>query len=234
VKVLITGASSGIGADLAKIGAQQSWSLLLTGRNAARLALVAEDCLQAGAPEVATVVGDLTDLATQDELCAKFGMMAPDDVPVWVNNAGMGIFEPADAANPEGIDQMLDLNLRAVMHLGSRLIGPMTAQKGHIVNVLSIVLEEVLPYSAAYAASKAGLLAYMRVVLKENRKKGLAVTNVYPGAVDTPIWDGMSSTPNRADMIPSEVAAAAIAMCISLPRTVTLESLVLTPPKGIL
>jgi short-subunit dehydrogenase len=107
-------------------------------------------------------------------------------------------------------------------------------RSGTILNVSSIASRRAIPGSAVYTATKAGLEAFSRVLAEELRAHGVRVGVLVPGAVDTPIWDSMGSTPPRDKMLrPDDVARAAVLMA-TLPAHASLEELTLLPAGGIL
>ena len=98
----------------------------------------------------------------------------------------------------------------------------------------SVVTSRTLPGSAAYTASKYGLLGFSRVLAEEMRPHGVRVGVLSAGATDTPLWDAMPAPPDRARMLrPDQMAEAALLMA-SLAADATLEEVTLLPPGGML
>jgi short-subunit dehydrogenase len=130
---------------------------------------------------------------------------------------------------------MLTLNLRAAIMCCHAVLPAMIRQRsGTILNLSSVASRRALPGAAVYTASKAGLEGFSRVLAEELRPHGVRVGVLVPGAVDTPIWDAMGSTPPRDRMLrPEDVAQAAVLM-VSLPPRASLEDLTLLPAGGIL
>ena len=105
---------------------------------------------------------------------------------------------------------------------------------GTILTIASIAAKRALPGSAVYTATKAGVVGFSRVLAEELRAHGVRVGVLVPGAVDTPLWDALGSTPPRELMLrPEDVARAAVLMA-SLPPHASLEELTLLPAGGIL
>ena len=182
--ILITGASSGIGAGLARAYAADGVTLLLWGRDAARLDSVAADCRARGA-NVTTQVFDLRDAAGFAKLLA--------DVPVLdiaIFNAGLGGTAPPDVAAemPESVQALAEVNFTAPIIGANAVAGAMAARgTGHIVLVGSITESFPLPMAPTYAATKAGLKMFAEAFGIRMEKYGVKVTLVSPGFIDTPM-----------------------------------------------
>jgi NADP-dependent 3-hydroxy acid dehydrogenase YdfG len=156
-------------------------------------------------------------------------------IDILVTSAGLAAFGPVADTKPADWDAMLSLNLRAAMMCCRAVLPTMIRQRsGTILNLSSIASRRALPGSAVYTATKAGLDAFSRVLAEELRPHGVRVGVLVPGAVDTPIWDAMGSTPPRDKMLrPEDVARAALLMA-TLPPHAALEELTLLPAGGIL
>jgi 3-oxoacyl-[acyl-carrier protein] reductase len=110
----------------------------------------------------------------------------------------------------------------------------MAARRGTIINIGSVVTSRTLTGSAAYTASKYGLLGFSRVLAEEMRPHGVRVGVLSAGATDTRLWDGMPGAPDRARMLtPAQVAEAALLMA-GIGSNAALEELLLMPAGGVL
>ena len=107
-------------------------------------------------------------------------------------------------------------------------------RSGTILNVSSIATKRALPGSAVYTATKAAIESFSRVLAEELRAHGVRVGVLVPGAVDTPIWDALGSTPPRDKMLKAEDVARAAVLMATLPPHASLEELTLLPAGGIL
>jgi short-subunit dehydrogenase len=232
-EALVTGASSGIGAETAVRLAGAGHAVVLAARRAERLEAVAERCRAAGAASVRVEVADLGDLDAARVLGASLGRIGRE--PVVVNNAGFGEFGDYAAMSWDRIAEHVRVMLLGPMALVHGAVPAMLAHgSGHIVNVLSITIRTPLPGTAAYAAAKAGLEGFSMALLAEHRRRGLRVTNVVPGATDTPIWDSAPAGPARARMVPATAVADAVSWAVSQPASAVVEEIVVTPRDGIL
>jgi short-subunit dehydrogenase len=187
--VLITGASSGLGAGLAKDYAAPGVRLVLTGRDAARLEITATACRAKGA----SVVTGLFDICEAEPLGAwllEQDVAMPFDLVI--ATAGVSAGTGKDDM-PEGVGlagMQVRANLLGTIHTVEPLLPRMIARgSGHVAVVASTAALRGLPYSPGYSASKAGVRAYGEALRALLRPKGVAVTVVVPGFFDTPMTD---------------------------------------------
>lgn len=179
--VLITGASSGIGAatasHLAKLGA----SLSLSGRNEANLKQVAKD---AGAKDCFTVSGDVTNEADTkrilNETIKHYGKL-----DVLINNAGILESGTIENTSLEQFDRVMNTNIRSIYHLTMLAVPHLIEQKGSIVNVSSVNGIRSFPGVLAYNISKAAVDQFTRCVALELAAKGVRCNSVNPGVTIT-------------------------------------------------
>jgi NAD(P)-dependent dehydrogenase (short-subunit alcohol dehydrogenase family) len=127
------------------------------------------------------------------------------------------------------------VNLRGAVLCCRAVLPAMTAQRrGTIVNVGSVVTSRSLTGSAAYTASKYGLLGFSRVLAEEMRPYGVRVGVLSAGATDTPLWDAMPGAPARERMLRADQVAEAALLMAALDPNAALEELTLLPAGGIL
>jgi NADP-dependent 3-hydroxy acid dehydrogenase YdfG len=230
---LVTGAGKGIGRAIVEAFASAGASVALASRTAADLDTVHAALEKRGARSLA-VPTDVRDDAAVARLVSRT-LDAFGHIDVLVTAAGVASFGPAVEGAPGAWDDMLAVNLRAVMVTCRAVLPSMLARgRGSIINVGSIAAVRAIPGGAAYTATKAGVLGWSRVLAEELRSGGVRVGVLLPGAVDTPLWDAVQGGPERARMLrPQDVAAAAVLMA-ALPPGATLEELRLLPAGGIL
>jgi NADP-dependent 3-hydroxy acid dehydrogenase YdfG len=229
--VLITGASQGIGAEIARAFASgvPGVRLALVARSAERLGAVAAACVQAGA-EARAFPADVSDEASVAAL-ARAVMQAWGPVDVLINNAGKFIGGSWLTMAAADFDQVVALNLRSVF-LMSRAFVPAMVERGNgdVFNMSSIAGLEPYPSGAAYCAAKFGVTGLSRVMREELRDKGVRVCTVCPGATLSPAWDGAGVPPER--MMPAEDVARAFLDIYRLSRRTVVEEIVLRPQRG--
>jgi len=224
---LVTGASRGIGAAICRELAGLGMQVHAVARSA--------DSLRALCEETGAIAhcADVTDLEGMERLLNAL------DVDVLVNNAGqvaaLGPLHDLDAA---AIDSMIDVNLRAPLHL-MRLVlpGMIRRGRGHIVNIGSTSGTFVFPGTAPYAAAKAGMTAANRVLRHDLAGRNIRVTEISPGRVRTDIYrDALDGEAGKlADMYdkfrtvhPQDIAAA-VAAALTMPEQVDISFMEVVP-----
>ena len=231
-RVLLTGASAGIGWDTAILLAKEHYELVLVARREDRLRELAQSCRAEGATRVDIIAADLGHKGIAEEIVEKARGIPP---LVLVNNAGIAEFGPFAEMPLDRIEATFELNLLAPMRLCHAII-PVMLEKGggQIVNVLSMAATHVLPGSAAYATSKAALHMLGKTLSADYRKQGIRISSIIPGATDTELWDRQSFQPDRADMVPAKAVAEVIRDVVISPPDRNFDEITVMPPKGIL
>jgi NAD(P)-dependent dehydrogenase (short-subunit alcohol dehydrogenase family) len=202
-RVLITGASSGIGAAVAREFAAAGASVGLIARNWDRLVAVLTDCQQTS-PESRMWTADLAELDHIDELARRVeAELGPVDV--LVNNAGIPKRRRVDTLRRDEVDDVMAINYLSPVHLTLALLPGMLARdRGRIVNVSSVAARLSPPHEASYSASKAALTAFTECMAVDLAATGIKMHLVYPGIIDTPLFQ---SDDNEPLLDPSAVPA---------------------------
>lgn len=182
--VLVTGASSGIGAEAAKTFARNGAKLSLVGRNVENLAKVAKECKTETEP--LQIIADLTNETDVkriiDETIAKYGQL-----DVLVNNAGIIATGTIENTSLEQYDTVMNTNVRSIYQLTMLAVPYLIKSQGNIVNVSSVNGIRSFPGVLAYNISKAALDQLTRCVALEIAPKGVRVNSVNPGVTVTNI-----------------------------------------------
>jgi len=230
---IVTGGGRGIGRAVALAFAREGVAVVLAARSGLGLDLVARQIADANGRAIA-VPTDVTDESAVGAL-AKRAVAEYGRIDILVTAAGVAGFGPVADSKPPDWDEMLAVNLRGAMLSCRAVLPAMMAQRsGTIINIGSVVTGRVLAGSAAYTASKYGLLGFSRVLAEEMRPHGVRVGVLSAGATDTPLWNAVPSPPDRALMLrPEQVAEAALVMART-DRNATLEELTLLPAGGVL
>ncbi len=230
---LVTGAGRGIGRAVALALAREGAAVVLASRTESELDDVARAIAAAGGRAL-VVPADVRHEPAVAALVAR-AVEGYSRVDLLVAAAGSAAFGPLAETAPGAWDEMLAVNLRgAFLCCRAALPVMMARRSGTIILVGSVVTSRTLPGSAAYTASKYGLLGMARVLAEEARPHGVRVGLLSAGAVDTALWDTVPSPPDRARMLrPEQVAEAAVFMATQAPNA-SLEEITLLPAAGIL
>ncbi|AQT80992.1 short-chain dehydrogenase [Mycolicibacterium litorale] len=185
-RALITGATKGIGADIARTFAAAGATLVLSGRDSAELATARSTLAGAYGVEVAVAEVDLADPDGPAELAAQ-ATAAFGGLDVLVNNAGISYPESVVDTDPGHFDQTIAVNLRAPALLAAAVGADMVRQHiaGSIITVASAAALAPLPEHYAYCASKAGLIMATKVLARELGEHGIRANSVCPTVVLT-------------------------------------------------
>ena len=189
---VVTGASSGLGRGLAARLADRGMSLVLTGRNAARLDEAAREiCRAAPRVKVETLAADL---ATQSGVSALLDYVGPRPIEVLINNAGFGSYGPFAEADADREADEVAVDVNAVVTLARAFLPGMLARgSGGILNVASTIAFQPAPYQAVYGASKAFVLSFSEALWAEARAAGVTVTALCPGPTRTGFVDALGA-----------------------------------------
>jgi NAD(P)-dependent dehydrogenase (short-subunit alcohol dehydrogenase family) len=185
-RALITGATKGIGADIARAFAAAGASLVLSGRDHAELSAAESALTEEFGARVATAAVDLAQPQAPTEL-AQRAAAAFGGLDVLVNNAGISHPQPAVETDPQKFDDTIAVNLRAPALLAAAVGAAMVAQGtgGSIITVASAAALCPLPDHYAYCASKAGLVMATKVLARELGAYGIRANSVCPTVVLT-------------------------------------------------
>ncbi|HYA69162.1 MAG TPA: SDR family oxidoreductase [Acidimicrobiales bacterium] len=198
-KVLVTGASSGIGAGLAEGLARAGATVGICARRSDRLAEVLERC-RVHAPESRMWVTDLSDLPAVDRLAAAASEEL-GGVDVLVNNAGIPKRRHVTRLDAGTVDTVMRINYSSPVRLTLALLPHMLEQgEGRIVNISSVAATLSSPGEAAYGATKAALAVFSEAMAVDLWETGVKVMVVYPGVVDTELFTLPDNDPFTADV----------------------------------
>lgn len=228
--VIVTGASRGIGKEIASLFAQAGYRLLLTARDTARLQQTVTDLTQTYPHAI--IHGQAADLSISQEAiqfgrwCLSYG--EPD---ILINNAGQ--FLPGSLSEePEGqLEQQLAVNLYSAYHLTRTLLPDMIQRgSGHIFTICSIASLKPYAQGGSYSISKYALHGFTQNLREELKPTGVKVTGVYPGAVLTDSWGDFDNSTGRI-MEPADIAKM-IFQAAHLSPQACVEEIVIRPRLG--
>jgi len=229
---IVTGAGRGIGRAIVAALAREGAAVAVAARTRSEIAAAAAEIRGLGGRALAVptdVTAERDVAALVDAVVAELGR-----VDVLVTAAGVATFGPVASGKTDDWDAMLAVNLKSVMLCCRAVVPVMTRQqRGTIINIASIAAHRAIPGAAVYAATKAGVIAFSRVLAEELRPS-VRVGVLVPGAVDTPLWNTIPNGPDRARMLSAADVARCAVLMASLPPGAALEELRLLPAGGIL
>jgi 3-oxoacyl-[acyl-carrier protein] reductase len=210
---LVTGASRGIGAAIAKSLAADGWPVGVNYRSdkEAAAGIVAE--IESDGGKAVAIGADVADPGAADELFKTVESHFDAPVLVLVNNAGIARDDLTPSLDDEQWSAVIDTDLTAAFRLTRRALkSMMRARSGRIVNISSVVALRANPGQSNYAAAKAGLIAFTKTAAVEVARRGVTVNAVAPGWIETEMTEGVSedmlkAVPARRAGKPEEVAA---------------------------
>jgi NAD(P)-dependent dehydrogenase (short-subunit alcohol dehydrogenase family) len=227
-RAIVTGASSGIGKEVALRLLQSGAQVSLVSRN--------PDRILHELPAGSNAKGYAIDLGDISQVSAKIQTIVADmgGVDILINNAGMAyIGELIDMPLTEW-QKLFDLNLTSIFQCLQATLPTMRSQKsGKVINVASIAAKQGFPNWGAYCASKFALLGLTQAIMLEEQPHGIKVMSICPGSVDTPLWDTLGDKVppsfNRAAMLSPATVADAIMTLVNLPADAMINDFVIMP-----
>ena len=228
-RILITGASRGIGRAVSEKLAAPDTELLLHGRDTIALGEVCRSVAERSG-RVTRLIHDLALTSGVANLIAEVGA-APLDV--LVNNAGIAVVKPFAEVTEIEWDQTLGVNVTAPFLLIQHF-APRMAPGSTIVNILSIAARKGFANWSVYCMSKFALEGFSQAVREELRDHKIRLINIYPAATDTEIWNNVAGQWPREQMMAAKDIAEAVAFALAQPADVSIENITLTSLAGAL
>jgi NADP-dependent 3-hydroxy acid dehydrogenase YdfG len=234
--IVITGASSGMGAAAARHLASKGANVVLGARRVDRIDALAAEINDAGGK--ATSVA--TDVTRQDDLrkLVDTAVETYGRIDVLINNAGIMPLSPLERLRVEEWDQMIDVNLKGVLYGIAAALPHMKAQKsGHIINLSSVAGHKLFGGSAVYSATKFAVRAVSEGLRQEMTHYNIRTTIISPGAVKTELLEHISEKDVQKENqdyvgqvgVPAETFARMVAFAISEPEDVAINEILFRP-----
>ena len=232
--VVITGASSGIGAAIARTLAEQGAKVVLGARRADRLEAIVAEIRRAGGQALPHVV----DVTRHEQVKALVAAAVKEfgRIDVMVNNAGFMPIAPLDADDVASWDRCIDINIKGVMYGISAALPHFRAQgSGHLINVSSVGGHKTMAGATVYCGTKFAVRAITEG-FREEVGPTIRSTNISPGGVQSELADHLTDPATREMMkqftaiaIPAEAIAQAVLYAIEQPAAVDVNEIVVRP-----
>ena len=219
--ILITGASSGIGAELAKRLSGRGDAVFLTGRS--------EEKLEALACGNGHLAADLTAPGAAEKVVAA-AVESLGSLDVVIHCAGVGLIKSGAETTDAEFTQVMNVNTRATFLLMREACKVMAAaKKGLFITIPGILGKAPMRNASAYVASKYAVTGMVKCFAQEYQRSGVRFCLFHFGGVDTPFWDGIQMAVQRDKMIPAATAADLILQAIDAPPHLVLSEVVMQP-----
>ena len=191
--VLVTGASSGIGAAFARALAERGANVLLVARSLPKLEALATELRERYGVRAEALPADLREAGAGARLLAE-AARRKFSVDLLINNAGLGSYGPFETVSDERVAEQIAVNVASLVELTHAFLPAMIARgTGGIINVASTAAFQPVPYMAVYAATKAFVLSFSEALWAENRARGVRVLALCPGATETGFFDAVGT-----------------------------------------
>lgn len=235
---IITGASSGIGKEVAAKLAQQGANVVLAARRVERLEELKKEIEQTTSAKVLVVETDVTKKSDVEKMFAQ-AQEAFGNIDIYVNNAGVMLLSYMEKDKVDEWDTMVDVNIKGVLYgIHAALPSMLERNCGHIVNISSVAGHEVFPTSVVYSATKFAVRSITMGLEKELARTNIRVTNISPGAVETELTDHITDEDviqnfkekNKGrKVLESADIAKAVAYALTQPEHVNVNEIVVRP-----
>ena len=225
---IVTGASRGIGAEIARQFIAEGARVALAARNAAALEKLADELGKDALPLECDITDQISVAGAAARVREAFGS-APDII---VNNAGTFRVAPIDTISPEDFVASVSTNLIGPFLMLHEFLSEMRERKsGHVITIGSAGDRQVFPGNAGYNAGKFGLRALHEVLRLELKGSGVRATLISPSSVDTQLWDELdtesesSNFPSRKEMLHPNAVCRAVMFALTQPALVNIDEL---------
>ena len=225
-KILVVGATGGIGSSLVKLLHQSGASLFISGRNNEKLLALSQ---QIGLSSSCMAAVDITSSTEVEQLAVQVNAEM-GTLDILINASGIGIIKPLEQLSLEDFMQSLQTNLVGSFLLVKAFLPAMKeVKKGLIINIPGVLGKVPMAGAAAYSASKYGLVGMMQSIREELKRTEIRITNIFLGGVDSPFWETIDLKVQKEKMIREEEAARAIWFLCQQPASGVVSEMVLQP-----
>lgn len=225
MRIIISGASRGLGKSIAEKLCSEGNDLLLLSKNEENLRNLKSTMVLKKHQNVDFIAVDLSKPSEIEKLKKNSWF---SDVDVLINNLGVYTEDSAEKISLEALENQLKTNLFSAIHLSQNVLQSFKQkQKGTIININSVMGQKSAAFASSYSISKHALKAWCDALREEQRKNGIKVCSVYPGAINTSSWDG-EDVDRKAMIQPEDIAELLVCLLKLSPHTLV-EELHLSP-----
>jgi NADP-dependent 3-hydroxy acid dehydrogenase YdfG len=225
-KVLIVGATGGIGSEATRMIKQGQANVFITGRDSEKLAQIAKDN---NIPKDQVFEMDVTDPQSVKSVADKIHNKV-EQLDILINAAGVGYLKKFEDIEYEQLSRVLDINLKGAFLVMQAFLPPMKeAKKGLVINIPGVLGKAPMAAAAAYAASKYGLNGMVKSIREELKRTNVRLTNLYLGGVDSEFWDDIDMPVNRKKFLTTKEAGRAIWFLCQQPTSGVVSEMVIQP-----
>ena len=226
---IITGASTGIGRSLA-VKLSNQYLIYLISRNKKNLNKT-KKLINAQNNDCQIIVSDVSKTESINDIYSK--IEHKEKIELLINNAGIGVFKNITDTTIEDWDNTLNTNLRGSFLMTKMIIDDLKTKKnGKIIFISSVAGLQPYKNSTAYVASKYGVRGFAAALREELREFNIKVITVFPGAVNTPIWDDKNMEELRKDMMKTDDLTETIFHAINAPNNCVTEEITIRRTSG--
>lgn len=204
-RIVITGAGSGLGAEIAKCYGEEGNHILLIGRSQSNLQNVAEEIIKRGG-KADCFLCDISYMRSIEKLVQMI-VDKYEGVDYLINNAGVGCFGPLSNIKDSDIDKMIDVNVKGTIFVTKSFL-PYINER--IINIVSTAGLRGKVNETVYCASKFGVRGFTESLQKELEDSNIKVTGVYMGGMDTPFWNNTNHIKDKSRLMSPEYVARQI------------------------
>jgi short-subunit dehydrogenase len=226
VKVLITGATRGIGRAIANEFAEKAYDLVIVSRNEKDLLEAAGDLIEIGANNVEYIVADLTKPSEKAELLESLDT----PIDVLINNMGAYDVTSTEELSSGILHSQFSANLYPAIDITNHVLKGMKEKgTGNIIFIGSVAADNLIEEASAYSIAKLALSAYADLLRKKMKGSNIKIAEIIPGAVNTSSWDGIDAPTH--EFIPTRDIVEVMKIILSTSKQVQIDKIYLNPVK---